>query len=554
MDHNIGIVLILTIGFAYASLLGYCTQRIGLPTILGYLLAGFIIGPYSPGFVADAEISEQLAEIGVILMLFGVGLHFKLEDLIKVKNTAIPGAILQTVSAALATMFLVYAIGYPMHIGLIIGLGIGVASTVVLVRALTENNLLTKVEGHIAIGWTIVEDIFTVIILILLPSLALVTQATSTSPGGLIYSLALALVKFAVLVFIFLAFGQKIVSKILTAIARLRSHELLSLTVLALTFVIASASAYIFGTSIALGAFIAGLVIGKTEVRHQAAANALPLKDMFAIMFFLSVGMLFNPAAIVEHFALFSCILFVVLLIKPLSAFLLTFGFGYSLKVALTVALALAQIGEFSFILAEEASNLKMLPDEGFDIIVAVSMISIALNPALFSIIPWLEKKMLALLPLRKDVGISDDNLLFPDIVVVGFGPIGKEVYRNLNDFGFSAIVIEENIDTVSKIEHQDFILFGDASQTSILKAAHIESAHLLVITIPNTQKSLEILHAARLINPNIDVLTRVRHYSEKSSMIDTHVHMVCSEEEELKAFTTYFRKILNMLKTQSMA
>lgn len=551
MDH-FGIVLILTVGFAYASFLGYVSQRIGLPTILGYLLAGYIMGPYSPGYVADSAISEQLAEIGVILMLFGVGLHFKFEDLLKVKNTAIPGAIIQTVAAAIVTTFLVYLSGWPLHVGLILGLGIGVASTVVLVRALNENNLLATSEGHVAIGWTIVEDIFTVIILILLPSFAIFTRETAITPSDIIMSLFVSLSKFALLIILMIYFGQTLVSKILTSVARVRSHELLTLTVLALTFVIASSSAYIFGTSIALGAFIAGLVIGKSEVRHQAAANSLPLKDMFAIIFFLSVGMLFNPVAINNHFALFSCILFVILVIKPLSAFLLTYGFGYSLKASMTIGIALAQIGEFSFILAEEALNLKILPEEGFDILVACSMISISLNPTLFHLIPWLEKKLLWLFPPRKGIGISkEDNFSYPDIIVAGFGPIGKEVFHELNYLGFTATVIEQNIDTVSKLEHQDFILFGDASHDSILKAAHIEFAHILIITIPDTQKALEVIHTARHINPHIEILTRVKHLGDSSRLVGLNVHSICGEEEELKAFIFRLKKILKSFKNK---
>ena len=386
MNHNLEIVLILTIGFTLASILGYLAQRFSLPAILGYLLAGFFIGPYSPGFVANIAISEQLAEIGVILMLFGVGLHFKLEDLFDVKKIAIPGAIVQTAAATIVSMLIVHSIGWSLESGIIIGLAVGVASTVVLVRVLSDNHLLDTVQGHIAVGWLIVEDIFTIMVLILLPSLAIMFKSDSLPLASVAGEILMALGKFTLLVLLMFTWGHKLIAYTLTLVARVRSHELFTLSVLAVVFLIATGSAVVFGTSIALGAFIAGMVIGKTNVKHQAAANAVPIKDIFTIIFFLSVGMLFNPSVILNQFPLFIGIMGVILFIKPLAAFLITIGLGYSLKIALTIAIALAQIGEFSFILAEEAMQLKLLPDEGFDILVACALISISLNPILFPV------------------------------------------------------------------------------------------------------------------------------------------------------------------------
>lgn len=384
---NLKIVLILTVGFAFASVLGYLTHRLKLSPILGYLLAGYLIGPYSPGFVADMKISEELAEIGVILMMFGVGLHFKWQDLMNVRRIAIPGAILQTLVATLAGTALIYHMGWPLETGIIFGLAIGVASTVVLVRVLSDNHLLNTLQGHISVGWLIVEDIITVIVLILVPVLASSVSGTAVSLNDVALAIAFILTKFVLLILLMFTIGRQFVSYVLSKIMLTHYHELFTLTVLALTFVIATGAALLFGASIAFGAFIAGMVIGQTHVRHEVSTNAMPLKDTFVVIFFLSVGMLFNPATLVENFYLFVGVLAIILLIKPLTAFLIMAAYRYPFKVAMTVALALAQIGEFSFILAEEALKFHLLPDEGYDIIVACALVSISLNPLFFKLL-----------------------------------------------------------------------------------------------------------------------------------------------------------------------
>lgn len=378
--HNLKIVLILTYGLAFAGLFGYLTHLLKLSPILGYLIAGYLIGPYSPGFVADIAISEQLAEIGVILMMFGVGLHFKWQELLNVKNIAIPGAIGQTSIATLCAMLLLMGWGWTWQSGLIIGLSIGVASTVILARILSDNQLLKTSEGHIAVGWLIVEDLLTVLALLAVPVLA----EGKLSVMGIISSFLYMLFKFCLLTLFMFTVGQKIVTYVLFTIARTRSSELFTIIILALTFLVATCSALMFGTSIALGAFIAGMVIGRTHVRHQASSQALPIQDVFLVIFFLTVGMLFNPAAIVEHPALFLAILAIILIIKPLTAYLITIFLRYPAKTAVTVAIALAQIGEFSFILSEEATKYEILPDAGYDLIVACAIVSISLNPILF--------------------------------------------------------------------------------------------------------------------------------------------------------------------------
>jgi CPA2 family monovalent cation:H+ antiporter-2 len=385
-SFNLKIVLILTTGFALASIFGYLSHRAKLTPILGYLLGGYIIGPYSPGFVADLQISEQLAEIGVILMLFGVGLHFKWQDLMNVKNIAIPGALGQTFLTTSIVAGLVVMMGWSLQAGIVYGLAIGVASTVVLVRVLSDYGILNTVKGHICVGWLIVEDIVTVIALLLIPALAASLNGEGLPIQSVLMAILVVLSKFILFVALMFTLGRKFVMFVFNKIVLTNSHELFTLTILALTFVIATGSSMLFGTSIALGAFIAGMIIGQTDVRHQVSNNALPLKDTFLVIFFLSVGMLFNPAAITDHLVLFLEILGLILVIKPVIALFFVLAFKQSFKTALTISVALAQIGEFSFILIEEAMKYNILPDEGYDIIVACSLVSISLNPLLFKL------------------------------------------------------------------------------------------------------------------------------------------------------------------------
>lgn len=549
MFVDLPIISILTIGFTLACASAYVMQRLRLPAILGYLFAGYIIGPHSPGFVADVKITEQLAEIGVILMLFGVGLHFKLEDLIRVKNIAIPGAILQTLMATVFATLFTYWEGWPLTAGLIIGLSVGVASTVVLVRILTDNNIINTQKGHIAVGWLVVEDIFTVLILILLPTIASVSYGEDISWTNIAGSVLFVMTKFFVLALVMFTWGQRIINYILLNVARIRSQELFTLTIITLVFAIASGSAVVFGTSIALGAFLAGMVIGKSQVRHQASANALPLKDIFAVIFFLSIGMLFNPTAIAQNFGLFAGIICVILIVKPLVAGILTIGFGYSLNVALTVAISLAQIGEFSFILAEQATHLQIMPSIGFDVLVACALISISLNPILFQCIGPIESFLrrfsmfkrhpVNLIPVVKGAKIQPSK-----VIVIGFGPIGREVSKIAKDAGYVPIIIEQNIDTVSNVE-EAHILFGDASESTILQDAHIKEASHLFITIPDTKKNIRIIDSARLANPKIKIASRIQYINERYQLEELHIPYVCTENEAMHAFASLVRHVL---------
>lgn len=387
------IVIILAVGLAVASLLGYIAQRLKFSPILGFLIAGYLIGPFSPGIVIDLELSEQLAEIGVVLMMFGVGLHFDWKDLAKVKNIAIPGAIIQTLSTTLLGTALFYWIGWRIESGLLMGAAIGVASTVVLVRVLSDNNLLDTLQGHISVGWLIVEDILMVFTLVLLPTVYAIFTGTETEVKEIALSSTLVILKFLLLGILAFTVLTRFVKYVLKHVANTKSDELLTLTILALTFVVATISAVIFGASIALGAFIAGMVINKTESREKALISSLPLKDAFVAFFFLSIGTLFNPMIIVEHFYLFLIVLSIILIAKPLIAFLITYLMRYPVSTSALVAIALGQIGEFSFILSEEATKYDILPDEGYDIIVAGALISLAINPILFKALNHLVQK-----------------------------------------------------------------------------------------------------------------------------------------------------------------
>ncbi|MGZ3733224.1 MAG: cation:proton antiporter domain-containing protein, partial [Parachlamydiaceae bacterium] len=436
------------------------------------------------------------------------------------------------------------------QIGLIIGLSISVASTVVVVRVLTDNGIVNTLQGRIAIGWLVVEDVFTVIILILLPTIASVLQGESYSFMTILEAVAIVLGKFAVLTLFMFTWGHQVVSYLLTNIARLRSHELFTLATLAIVFMIAVGSSLIFGTSIALGAFIAGMVIAKTSVKHQAAANSLPLKDIFAIIFFISIGMIFNPHAILENFSLFVGVLAVILVIKPIVAFLVANALKCSLKVALTVAILLAQIGEFSFILAEQTMSLKILSDEAFDIIVACALVSISLNPLLFQLVDPMEAKVQKIAfssrfkmnPLGQG---ARDKKQHSKVVIVGFGLMGKELLKLTRGLGFSPTIIEDDIDTVADHEAEDPVIFGDPSQFTILKDAQVADASHLFITTSNIQKTLEVVRTARQINPMIQIVAHLQKISEIPYLEGLKIHYICAESEDLKAFTALTRHLL---------
>ncbi len=540
MPDDLRVIWILAIGLSLACATGYLAQRLRLSPVIGYLIAGYIVGPNSPGFIADQMISDQLAHIGVTLLMFAVGLNFNWKDISTFKKIVIPGAmILSTLSIAAGSALSIW-LGESMRAGIVIGMALCVSSTVVIVRILSDQHLLHSKQGHLVIGWTIIEDVISVLALILLPSLAAFSD--STTSGCLIYviyTLFTVLLKILFLGLVVYFFGQKIIVNILKRIARTRSHELFTLAVLACVFLIALCSSHFFGISIALGAFIAGTIVGNTDMSHQAAANALPMRDAFAVLFFLSVGMLFNPVAIQNNIPLFLGIIVILLVLRPIVAYLILKLSNYPSYIAYTVALAISQIGEYSFILSEEGSYLKLLPDDAYDIIVAGSFLSIALNPLLFQLFkrhihsrkgesfsPSQEISFSSLYESK-----SSQASFLPKAIVVGFGPVGKSAAHFLQK-KYQVTVIDQNIDTVSQSKEKMLdMLFGDATQLQLLERADIGNTNLMVITTPELHVTELIIEAAQKANPYIKIIARIHFQSDYKKIKFENFPTVCDEE-----------------------
>ena len=554
--HDNVLILTLAIGFSLALAFGYLTQRLKLSPILGYLLAGIVVSPFTPGPVADQGLANQLAEVGVILLMFGVGLHFHLEDLWDVRKVALPGAIIQSFMATLLGMLVAHLFGWPWAHGLILGIAISVASTVVLIRVLSDNALVDTAKGHIAVGWLIVEDVFTVVVLVLLPAIATAGGA-ATAGGGqpgsgiwpVLLSIGLAVLKIAVLGVLVLLVGGKLIPWILAKVARTRSRELFTLSVLAIALVIAVLASVAFGASMALGAFLAGMVVGQSKMSEQAAADALPLKDAFAVIFFVSVGMLFNPNLVLQNWALFLAVMGIILVAKPLGALFIVLVLGRPVGTALTVAAGLAQIGEFSFILSSEASRLGLLPAEGSSVIVAAALVSIGLNPLVFKGTLRLEsalrgkKRLWRVLNRKAEAKGSGLNFdAAPRIetgkavraVVVGYGPVGVTACRLLEGFGLEPVVIDLNVDTVARISAQGGLaIYGDAGKAEILKAAGIDRSRYLVVTLPDLASRIPVIVAARQLNENIKIFSRAHYLTERDALEELGVTEICYEEAE---------------------
>jgi CPA2 family monovalent cation:H+ antiporter-2 len=548
--HDLGLIPMLAAAFSAALLLGYITHRLGLSPILGFLLAGIVIGPHTPGIVADSKMASQLAEVGVILLMFGVGLHLHVKDLLAVRSIAIPGAIVQVVVATALTAAVAHFAGWELPAGLVLGLAVSVASTVVLMRVLVENHVLDTTQGHIAVGWLVVEDIITVLILVLLPVASNTLVGGGAGSGSLLGSLGGSILNLTALTAVILLAGWKVIPWLFTRVARTRSRELFTLTVLALALAIAAMSAKIFGASMALGAFLAGLVVGQSKVSEQAAADALPMRDAFAVLFFVAVGMLFDPKILLAEPGLVGAILAIVLLVKPVTALVLVIAFGYSVRTALTVAIGLAQIGEFSFILAEVALKLGIIPRESFSVLVACAVFSIGLNPLLFRMTERLESalrsrpRLWKLLNRRvesrgRSVNEVASKRLAPEddaarAIVVGYGPVGATAVRILEKFGVRPVVIDLNVDTVARIvEAGALAIYGDAAREDILRAAGAERAKYLVVTMPDPGHHVPVIQTARRMNPNLAVISRSRYLSERDTLEELGVTGVVYEEVE---------------------
>ena len=535
------LILTLTGGLVAALALGFLTHRLGLSPIVGYLLAGIVVGPSTPGFVANHHLAEQMAEIGVILLMFGVGLHFHLKELLAVKRVALPGAIGQSLIATLLAMAVTHALGWTWTAGIVFGLAISVASTVVLVRVLADNRELHTPTGHIAVGWLVVEDLFTVVALVLLPALF--------GPGAgdmaqLPAVLGVAALKISALVALIFVVGGRAVPWLLERVAATRSRELFTLTVLVLALGIAVGSAKVFGVSMALGAFLAGMIVGRSEFSQRAAAEALPMRDAFAVLFFVSVGMLLDPMSLLEHPALLAATLGVILIGKPLSAFLIVILLRYPLKSALAVSVALSQIGEFSFILAALAKDLKILDPAAANILVASSIVSITLNPLLFRLVKPTERWLMSKAWLSRFFASSEAASSTPSssdltpqhrAVVVGYGPVGQTVTRLLRQNGIQPFVIEMNVATVRDLRQAGIdAIYGDAAMRDILIAAKVERSDSLILSASSVQGGQEVVRLARELNPDIHVLTRSNYVREQAELRKAGADSVFSGEGEV--------------------
>ena len=552
--HEYDLILLLALGFTIALVFGYITQRLRLSPILGYLLAGVAVSPHTPGIHVDKELATQLSEVGVILLLFGVGLHFTLKDLLAVKRVSVPGAVVQSLTATGLATVLLHWLGYSWGAGLIIGMSISVASTVVLIRVLSDNNVLNTSQGHIAIGWLVVEDIFTVLMLVLLPALGGIISGEGKSAGAMdvLVSLAIAVGKMGFVAVVILLGGKRAIPWILTQIARTRSRELFTLAVLAIALLIAT-GAYEFGASFALGAFFAGMVVGQSKLSEQAAADALPMKDAFAVIFFVAVGMLFDPVVLIQQTELFLILMGIIIIAKPIAALVVVIGLGYSTVTAFTVAIALSQIGEFSFILSGEARKLGLIAPEQESTLIAAAILSLALNPLWFRLVPVLEKflgknkKLWSMLNWRASQRIDNLEPLVrrketdqKNAIIVGYGPVGQAISKVFEKTGIHPVVIDMNVDTVAILHEEGAeAVFGDASKEDILKAAGVEQASYLIITPPDLASRVPIAGTARNLNENIIIYSRARYMTERAMLEKIGVSKVCYEEAEAAAGIT---------------
>jgi CPA2 family monovalent cation:H+ antiporter-2 len=519
---------------AIALALGWTTGRLGLSTLVGYMLAGVVVGPYTPGFVADAQLAAQMAEIGVILLMFGVGMHFHPEELLQVRRIAVPGAIARTGILTVAGWLLGRTFGWSDGAGMVLGLALAVASTVVLMRMLVEQDRLGTHAGHVVVGWSIVEDLITVAVLVALPALA-IDRAGFTAIAG---ALGLAAGKFAVFAALLWAFGTRLVAPIMERIARLRSTELFTLTVFVVAVGIAALAAEVFQMSVAMGAFFAGLVVGQSRIGPQAAADMAPFRDVFSALFFVSVGMLFNPQFVFSHPAMALGTLGIVLLLKPLSALIIAAMLGGTLRTGLTVAMGLAQIGEFSFILAALAQSLGVLPAEGMDLLVATALVSIAVNPLLFRGLEWIERRLAPPGdegPERdapeQPPGAREDSI---PVAITGLGGTARLLAQRCSDSGLHVRVIGNGLDALQELCHRGIpTVFGDAGRQEVLKSAGVATARIIVVTNVSLPEKMGICIAARAVNPRIAIIATADSAAERAWLEEFGAEYVYDALEE---------------------
>jgi len=541
--HGLDLILTLTGGLGAALVLGYITQRLRLSPIVGYLLAGIAVGPHTPGFTADRALAQQMAEVGVILLMFGVGLHFHVRELLAVRRVAIPGALIASSIATILGAAAASLTGHEWPTALLFGTAVSVASTVVLIRVLSDNRDLHTRAGHIAVGWVVVEDLITVVALVVLPA---VFDGQQPGLAGVAVAIGIAAVKIALLVAVVFVAGGRVIPWVMERIAATRSRELFTLAVLVIALGIAVGSTKLFGVSMALGAFLAGMIVGRSEFSLRAASEALPMRDAFAVLFFVSVGMLLDPSALLDSPLLLAATLAIVLLAKPAAVLVSVLLLGHPLQVALQVAASLAQIGEFSFILAALGRQLGVMPDEAVNTLVAAAIASITLNPLLYRLAEWSGRRA-ASLPAAAATATADTD---PDAlaelapvhraIVVGYGPVGQTVTQLLLDNEIQPTVIELNLDSVRRLKTFDVrAVYGDASRPDVLIEAGIATAENLILTSGASSVDEEIVRRAKELNPEIRVLARSQYVRELPKLRRAGAEDVFSAEGEVAlAFT----------------
>jgi CPA2 family monovalent cation:H+ antiporter-2 len=547
MPHETGLIATLAIGFALAFACGLVAVRLRLPPLVGYLVAGVVVGTLGPGGGADPALAAQLAEVGVVLLMFGVGLHFSIRDLLAVRRSALPGAVAQialttTVGATLARLW-----GWPWGQGVVFGLCLAVASTVVLLRGLDARGTLTTVEGRLAVGWVIVEDVAMVLALVLLPAFAPVLGGTAPADAvvqPLWLALVLTLGKVAAFVALMLFVGARAVPWLLVRVARIGSRELFTLSVLAVALGVAFGAAALFGVSFALGAFFAGVVISESELSHQAAADALPFQDAFAVLFFVSVGMLFDPGVLAREPLAVLLTLLVVLLGKGTASLLLVLALRYPARVALAVATSLAQIGEFSFILAGLGVALGVLEPEARNLVLAASILSITVNPLLTRLAEpadrWLQRRPRLLERLERSSGAlqelpASDAVPHDHAVIVGFGRVGGTIARALERQGTRYVAIEQDRELVEALRARGVpVLHGDAGRVGTLERAGLDRARVLIVATPGAYQARRVIELARALRPDLDVVVRTHSETEQSRLRDDGIAMAVVGEREL--------------------
>ena len=548
MDHDLTLITTIASGFGLALIFGFIAERCKLPALVGYLFAGILIGPATPGFVADVSIASQLSEIGVMLLMFGVGLHFSINDLMSVKRIALPGAIIQMTISTVLGMLLANWWGWTFGEGLIFGLALSCASTVVLLKALESRGILESMNGKIAVGWLVVEDLVTVLVLVLMPPLAAIlggvtTEATSTPLWQTISFTLLQVTGFIVLM---LVVGKRLLPWILWHVAKTGSRELFTLSVISAAIGIAYGAAILFSVSFALGAFFAGMVMRESEFSHRAAEESLPLRDAFAVLFFVSVGMLFEPSILLSKPLSVLAVVAIIVFGKSIAAMVITLALRYPLNTALTVAASLAQIGEFSFILAGLGVSLGILPAEGMSLILAGALISIAINPLIFSIIKPFKKWVLGFSEIARQYEQRVDQFselpmsterkyLEGQVVLVGYGRVGKRIAKALTDSNIPYVVAEENREIVENLRKKGVpAVSGNASEPAVLIQAHIANASMLVIATPDTINIRKMAETAKALRPEIKIVVRTHNEDESNLLTTENIGKVFYGEEEL--------------------